>query len=330
MSLSVSIIIPTYNSAAYLDNALKSIQQQTLLDYEVIVVDAGSDDGTKDICLSYDERFKFHELINSKQGEARNKGIDLAKGKYLLFLDSDDVFADEGILKKIISYSAITDADFYNFSVSFLENGHELKCIRVPNYTLVCRNKILRNALRGIHVHTIPWNKLYKRSFLIDNSIYFPNLKEQEDMVFALECAMMAREVSFKNETIVHSTVRSNSLSRSMTSNNVKCCLDVFIAIKNLLTREGIYDLHKREYGYYLMRTSSYILLMTVSRVQEKKDFYRCIEIIQSLRPYAPDRMLTMFFHLKFTTCCSIILTRFGFILRFLRLFRNLKIIKGY
>ena len=79
MPPSVSIIIPTLNSAAYLDNALRSIQQQTFLDYEVIVVDAGSDDGTKDICLNYDERFQFHELINSKQGEARNKGIDLAK-----------------------------------------------------------------------------------------------------------------------------------------------------------------------------------------------------------------------------------------------------------
>ena len=148
-------------------------------------------------------------------------------------------------------------------------------------------------------------------------------------MVFALECSMMAK-VSFKNETIVHSTVRSDSLSRSMTSNNVKCCLDVFIAIKNLLTREGIYDLYKREYGYYLMRTSAYILLMTVSRVREKKDFYRGIEIIQSLRPYTLDRMFTMFFHLKLTTCCSIILTRFRFVLKFLRLFRNIKIIKGY
>ena len=71
----ISIIIPTFNSDKFIFKALQSIKNQKFKDIEVIVIDAGSTDQTKSITESFDSRFIFHELIGSKQGEARNHGI---------------------------------------------------------------------------------------------------------------------------------------------------------------------------------------------------------------------------------------------------------------
>ena len=89
----LSIIIPTYNSEKFISAALESVKCQQFKAYEVLIVDAGSDDNTKDICGLYDERFVFHELKGSKQGEARNLGMTSAKGELVMFLDSDDMLS---------------------------------------------------------------------------------------------------------------------------------------------------------------------------------------------------------------------------------------------
>ena len=95
-----SIIIPVYNVESYLAQCLDSLLAQTLDDFEAIVVDDVSTDGSKALALSYAERFpgKFRVIaheVNTRQGGARNTGIDAAKGQYILFLDSDDYLKPE-------------------------------------------------------------------------------------------------------------------------------------------------------------------------------------------------------------------------------------------
>jgi glycosyltransferase involved in cell wall biosynthesis len=88
----VSVIVLTLNSEKYVHRCLMSIKQQTLCDFEVLVVDAGSTDKTYDIVSDFDNRFKWMELPNSDMGAARNYGISASHGKYLCFLDSDDFY----------------------------------------------------------------------------------------------------------------------------------------------------------------------------------------------------------------------------------------------
>lgn len=87
-----SVIIPTYNRAALLREALDSVFAQTFTDYEVIVVDDGSEDDTPAVIASYGQRVRFYRQENSGPGAARNLGIQNAAGEYLAFLDSDDVW----------------------------------------------------------------------------------------------------------------------------------------------------------------------------------------------------------------------------------------------
>ncbi|NOS80980.1 MAG: glycosyltransferase family 2 protein [Nitrospira sp.] len=91
----ISIIIPTYNRALFVTEAIDSVMAQTFRDYEVIVVDDGSTDNTKDVLLRYGERIRYIYQSNSGVGAARNAGVRCAVGEWLAFLDSDDIWLPE-------------------------------------------------------------------------------------------------------------------------------------------------------------------------------------------------------------------------------------------
>lgn len=89
----ISVIIPTYNRAKNIGNAITSVLSQTNEDFELIIVDDGSSDNTKEVIESFnDQRIQYHYQENSERGAARNTGLKLAKGEYVTFLDSDDIF----------------------------------------------------------------------------------------------------------------------------------------------------------------------------------------------------------------------------------------------
>ena len=327
----LSIIIPSYNSAKFISSALDSIECQHFKSYEVLIIDAGSDDKTKEICEMYDVRFIFHELKGSNQGEARNLGIYNAKGALIMFLDSDDMLSDSNVLNDCMQKVEESDSDFYNFSISFFKNKKFKREISVPGELMVNgRDTILRMGIFGKHIHTIPWNKIYKKHFLITNNIYFPNLKEQEDMVFVIHCCIKAAKVSFSNRIIVNANIRDDSLSRSMSSVNVTCCLDVFRSLEILLKYENLLDKYKKDFECYKMRTSAYILLMTIDRVKSNDDFWKGVNIIRKSGSLDPWNFMMMLSNMKITTILSIVIAKSTIFLSILRLFRNLKIIRGY
>ena len=95
----ISIIIPIYNSECYLDECLKSVLQQNFNNYEVICIDDGSEDNSREIVKKYAERYEFIKIIfhekNRGLSAARNTGLKNACGKYVLFLDADDMIVPE-------------------------------------------------------------------------------------------------------------------------------------------------------------------------------------------------------------------------------------------
>ena len=94
----VSIIIPVYNTAKYLEDCLESASEQTLKDIEIIIVNDDSTDNSEDIIKKFcdkDNRFNYFKQTHKGVSSARNKGIELAKGEYIFFLDSDDIVAED-------------------------------------------------------------------------------------------------------------------------------------------------------------------------------------------------------------------------------------------
>lgn len=114
----ISIIIPVYNVENYLKDCLDSAVNQSYKDKEIILIDDGSSDSSLSICNEYANRFRFIRVITKENGglsSARNRGIEEAKGKWLIFLDSDDVWADKNCLTKLHEYAASLSLDVVRF-----------------------------------------------------------------------------------------------------------------------------------------------------------------------------------------------------------------------
>ena len=113
-SYRLSIIVPVYNVEKYIEACIESIRMQTFQDYEVILVDDGSTDRSADICDKYasdDSRVTVIHKPNAGVSSARNKGLDIASGEYIYFIDPDDILADKNVFQELMSFTNDPDVD---------------------------------------------------------------------------------------------------------------------------------------------------------------------------------------------------------------------------
>ena len=193
----ISVIIPVYNAAQFLDKCIQSILHQSLKDFELILVNDGSKDNSLEICQKYvtqDERIKLFDQENSGQSKARNEGIENASGEYITFVDSDD-WLDTDFYEKLVNA-----CDKYNAEIScasILRVRKHSKKYRIK-YT---KEEVFEKPQEKIDVAHVPdmcyvWNKVYKEEFL--DRI---NLKFIEGMFFE-DVDFVTRAVYFSNKLV--------------------------------------------------------------------------------------------------------------------------------
>jgi len=180
----ISVIVPVYNTAPYLPKCLDSILAQTHHDLEIILIDDGSEDNSGTICDEYaqkDQRIQVIHQANSGQSSARNAGLDIATGKYIAFIDSDDYIMPK-MFSAMLAAMTRENADFAICGVQcFDEEGGEIS----DESDHQIKNGILNNrqALRAMfHItqFTINCNKLYKYGLWRD--MRFPPGRLMEDV----------------------------------------------------------------------------------------------------------------------------------------------------
>lgn len=134
----VSIIMPAYNAEKYITEAIESVQNQTYANWELLVLDDGSSDNTPSIILKKceeDKRIQFYQnAVNMGVAKTRNKGVELSRGEWIAFLDSDDKWDDQKLEKQMKAVEEHCDAALFFTASSFMsENGHPLSYIlQVP------------------------------------------------------------------------------------------------------------------------------------------------------------------------------------------------------
>ena len=175
----VSIIVPVYNVKDYLEQCLLSVIYQTLLDIEIIVIDDGSNDGSELICDVFGEKDSRITVIHKEnQGlsAARNDGLNLAKGDYVMFVDSDD-WVEPDFCATPYQVAKDTNAEIVVFQRTW-HSGNEIKCqAPFPKEGIVPKNEVLADLWNLVGV--VSWNKLYKRELFDD--VHFPNGRLCED-----------------------------------------------------------------------------------------------------------------------------------------------------
>jgi glycosyltransferase involved in cell wall biosynthesis len=120
----VSVVIPTYNRAKYVTETIDSVLSQSYTDYEIIVVNDGSTDNTREALAPYMDRIRYIHQKNSGVSAARNRGIKAARGKWIAFLDSDDIWVPEK-LEKQIRVADCTDVIYFHRAKWFVDNEND-------------------------------------------------------------------------------------------------------------------------------------------------------------------------------------------------------------
>lgn len=195
----ISIIVPIYNAENYLSECINSILEQSYTNFELILVDDGSTDKSIEICKEFnnkDKRIKYIRKENGGVSSARNVGIRNSSGKYIAFVDSDD-YIEKDFLKNLINYDGYDliiggYKEFYNHKKGvFIENE---KIITLKNNAKDIDNLVYQNKVNILLY--FPWNKLYKRSIIVNNNLYFnENLISSEDTIFTIDYLLFSDRI---------------------------------------------------------------------------------------------------------------------------------------
>lgn len=212
----ISVIIPVFNVELFLQSCLESVKAQTLKDFEAILVDDGSTDSSGAICDAYarvDNRFRVVHQPNQGVSAARNRGLDLAKGDYVYFVDADDEMRPEALEHL---YHAITQGeyDIAASGYSLVRNGEETdQCMTAGSPPMIFSgDEVLYKLLVDCSfVCYTCWNKLITRKLIAD--LRFTDIK-QEDFLFCGQLSLRLGAVIYLNESLYRYYDRPSSLSK--------------------------------------------------------------------------------------------------------------------
>lgn len=220
----VTIIIPMYNAASYIEECLNSCLELQGEDVEIIVIDDGSTDGSDKIVKEYTGKVQYIRQDNLGGAVARNVGIERASGKYLFFLDADDIVC-AGVLKTMLKKIQKDKCDICIGNYALIDEGG--KKIRNEN-TFDGEKKLLRKDLSSLFViDPNPSTKLYVREIVKTNNIRFGNVKMAQDLDFFLKYLSCCNSAEVINKCVYKYRILNGSISRTYDS-RLLCIMDVF------------------------------------------------------------------------------------------------------
>lgn len=263
----VSIIIPIYNVEQYLDRCIKSVINQTYKNIEIILVDDGSTDKCPEICDQYAQKDNRIVVIHKENGglsSARNAGMKVLKGEYMLFVDSDD-WIKENTVEELLQIAIEHDVDFVRFTPvtanhpqkedgtpvdfgteDFMENG------------IYDREKIRKDIFPRLFVTSqltmgpivAAWRSLYKSKFLLDNNLYFyEDIKYSEDAIFSARVVYNCEKFYYlKGGYYYNYFYNSNSITKSFKKDRWDVCKKLSIRFKEDFEHKKDYDFTNQIY----------------------------------------------------------------------------------
>lgn len=250
----ISVIVPAYNIADYLPRCLDSILNQTYSNLEIIVISDGSTDNTNEIINEYaqkDSRIIPVFKENSGVSDTRNKGLEIAKGDYIGFVDGDDYI--EPTMYEILLKNALeNDADISHCGYQMVFPSRVDYYYNTGKKIVQDNNKGIRDLIVGDYVEPSPCNKIYKREILDD--LKMPeNIKNNEDVLFNFYAFCNSKKSIYEDLPFYHYILRKNSASKSKINDNM--LFDPIIVKKEIYEyscKNLSFDIQSLAYSRYL------------------------------------------------------------------------------
>lgn len=284
----ISVIVPIYNVEDYLRKCIDSIINQTYKNLEIILVDDGSPDNCGKICDEYaqvDARIKVIHKKNGGVSDARNKGIENAKGQYIAFVDPDDSVLP-AMFETLLSVAVKENTDIVQCNYSYIfEDGHiETTAQKITSNILHDEENVF-SFFNG-EIYPVIFAKLFKSS-LLKNIRFNTNLKISEDRLFVYECCRNAGKIKLLESVYYYYLQRSTSAIHVF---NIKHFDDDIYVTQLFLEQYGKYkDVRENLENMIIRRCIGSICKI----VSEKKGVERLSEIRKKLLLYKKQALFT-------------------------------------
>ena len=239
----ISVIIPVYNVENYLDQCVQSVVNQTISNWELILIDDGSTDRSGELCDQFarqDPRIQVCHNRNSGPSYSRNVGLTMAQGAYLLFVDSDDYLepnACEFLLNIAIDKPQIVFFGYYTEAVFRGEDSVQIKNNISDNYYMTNTDFKSQycNLSRECCVNPV-WNKMYSSEFVKKYHAQFPvGVNAAEDLVFNMALYPYVNKVVTRSVPLYHHVNHGNSICSSFNPTRFQSCKKVYAIIEPIL-----------------------------------------------------------------------------------------------
>ena len=276
----VSIIVPIYNAEKYMKKGIDSIINQTLKEIEIILINDGSSDNSGKIADEYakkDSRIIVIHQENSGPSVARNKGISIAKGKYIGFVDSDD-YVEETMYEEMYKYASenkvqMAMCSYYEKSIhnnkSIIVNTN-LQPYKVYNKLEIKENIISTFAKNENYGFYSLWNKIYERGWLQKTNIQLDiNREHGEDWWFNINIFNKLQSYIYISKPLynyIH--INKNSLMFKYRENQFDLVLDGRLKMKEIIPTQYI---NQKEFNQRFVYEFSSYIVMTIKKVQDRK-----------------------------------------------------------
>lgn len=243
----VSVVLPVYNVEKYLEKCLDSVIHQTLRDIEIICVDDGSTDGSGAILEAYqakDSRIRVLHQQNQFAGAARNRGLEEASGKYVIFWDSDDYF-EKTALEKLYRKCEADQAQIGVCAGKRLDDatgliypvGAYLNRRMLPKKTPFSKRDVPQYLFN--FTTNVPWNKLYLREFVQEKGLRYQALRQANDVYFSMAALFLAERITVVKSPLVIYRVDNPQSLTGKASVNQPCTIQAYRSVLERLEQEA-------------------------------------------------------------------------------------------
>lgn len=247
--IKVSVILPVYNVERYLKQCMDGILGQTMKKIEVLCIDDGSTDGSLEILQEYekrDSRVRTLSQANAGAAAARNRGMELARGEYLSFLDADDFFEPE-MLERAYQCARREQAEITVFRgnryddtlETYIPMDYSIKSWQLPDKNPFCW-KDMPDRIFTFAVGWA-WDKLYLRKFVEEEKLRFQELRTSNDLYFVFASLVKAKKIFTMEELLVHHRIHVKGSLSATREKSWKCFYEACIALQEELIRMDVY-----------------------------------------------------------------------------------------
>ncbi len=279
--IQVSVIIPIYNIERHLPQCLDSIIHQSIEEIEIICVDDASTDSSPGILTKYATRDKRIRVINQQTntgpGAARNAGLTIASGTYVIFLDSDDWF-EADFLESMVRRATETDADVTICRAVEFDTQTEKE---LPSEWMLKTQYLPAESFSPIEIrdyifqftYGMAWDKLYRRVFLQQTGLSFPPLRNSEDLAFVFPSLLAAKRIAVLDSILVHHRVNRFTSVSNTRSSQPQAPYEAFNIVKDFLEEQGLEETYRRSFLNWAME----FLVWHVSNMDDedvRRDYY--------------------------------------------------------